>query len=333
MLNLYGDISPRTAGYAAKKLIRRAVPFMNMGRFGQQTTLPRNETNTVKWRQYSALPPSTAAMVEGVTPTGDSITYRDVTKTLAQYGRHVEISDVVLDTHEDRILMDQMERLGQTAAMTQEMICYEAIRAGTNVIYGNSVANRASVATAIATNQLNRALRNLDRNSTPLVTKKLDATDRVSTFGIPACYIAYCHPDMRNDLETLSGFRTIESYSQQAVISDSEIGTYKRIRFLTSPLYTPFLAAGASGSTLLTNGQGGGATGNADVYPVIIHGEDAWATVNLAGEDSIKPFVINPKHTDSDPYAQRGKVGFKFYSAATILADPWMMRCEAGVTQ
>jgi N4-gp56 family major capsid protein len=114
-------------------------------------------------------------------------------------------------------------------------------------------------------------------------------------------------------------------------LGDNEIGSYKELRFMTSTLYTPFLQAGASGSTLLTNGTTG--TGNADVYPIVIVGKDAYATVSLAGANAVTPMVVNAKPTDSDPLAQRSHVGFKMYSTAAILNDAWMVRVETGANQ
>jgi hypothetical protein len=39
----YGDITPRTAAYVAVELLKRALPYLCLEKFGQQKTLPANK--------------------------------------------------------------------------------------------------------------------------------------------------------------------------------------------------------------------------------------------------------------------------------------------------
>ncbi len=329
-MNVYGDISPRTAAFAARQLLARALPEMCAGRYGQQATIPRNKTSTIKWRRYNAFPVSTVPLVEGVTPAPDMISFTDVTAVLQQFGRRVVLTDVIQDTHEDPVLNEYTGVLGELAGQTQETIIFNAIKAGTNVLYPGAATSRATVASAPTTTLFNRALRQLERQNTKYVKGKLAASDKVGTTPIPPCFIGLCHPDLRTDYEGLTGWKQPQEYGSGEPL-ENEIGSYKRIRFLQSTIYAPWAAAGASGSTLLTNGGSG--TGNADVYPIVITGRDAYATVALAGADAVTPIVVNAKPSDSDPLGQRAHVAFKMDATAAILNDAWMVRCEAGVTQ
>jgi N4-gp56 family major capsid protein len=81
----------------------------------------------------------------------------------------------------------------------------------------------------------------------------------------------------------------------------------------------------------MTGGSTG--TGVPDVYPMVAVGQDAYATVSLAGANAITPIVLNPKPSDSDPMAQRAHVAFKMYATACILNDAWMVRGEVACTQ
>jgi hypothetical protein len=47
---------PRTAAYAAKELLKRGLPFLVIEKFGQAKSLPANNSKTIKFRRYSALP-------------------------------------------------------------------------------------------------------------------------------------------------------------------------------------------------------------------------------------------------------------------------------------
>ena len=44
---MYGDISPRTAAYAAAQLLKRALPLMVTERWGQAKPLPSNASITL----------------------------------------------------------------------------------------------------------------------------------------------------------------------------------------------------------------------------------------------------------------------------------------------
>lgn len=325
-MSIYGDISPRVAAYAATTLLERAFPHLCMAKFGQQQPIPRGKSKAVKFRRYNAFAPSTTPLTEGVTPSADNISSTDVEATLAQYGRRVEITDVIEDTHEDPVLNEYSEVMGELAGQTQELVIYNAIKAGTNVLYANGSA-RTDVNTIVTTTVLNRAIRQLKRQNAKLQSKMLSGSDKVGTTPVRPGYVAFCHPDLQVDLETLTGFKTPAEYGTYSVLAENEMGSYKEIRFLASTLYTPFAdGGGAKGSMISTSGT------SADVYPIIVCGKDAYATVSLAGSTAVTPIVVNPKPSDSDPLAQRGHVGFKMYSTACILNDAWMVRVEVAAT-
>jgi len=322
----YGDISPRTAAYAAVKMLARAEPALCMAKFGQLQPIPRNKTNTVRFRRYNSFTPNTVPLVEGVTPTPDQITASDVQAVLAQYGRRTQITDVIEDTHEDPVLAEYSEVMGELAGQTQELVIYNQIRAGTNVLFNNGSARNA-VNTAITTTTLGRALRTLKRQNAKYITKMLAGTDKVGTSPIRPAFIGFCHPDLENDLQALTGWRNPVEYGTYSPIAENEIGSWREIRFLSSTLFTPFAdAGGAVGSMISTSGT------SADVYPIIIVAENAYGTVSLAGSTAVTPIVLNPKPSDSDPLAQRGHVGFKMYGTAVILNDAWMTRVETAAT-
>ncbi|MNL81727.1 hypothetical protein D3C87_2089170 [compost metagenome] len=71
---------------------------------------------------------------------------------------------------------------------------------------------------------------------------------------------------------------------------------------------------------------------NADVYPILLLGADAYGIIALKGMFALTPMVVNPKPSDSDPLAQRGHVSWKAYQTAVILNDAWMIRLEVAAT-
>jgi N4-gp56 family major capsid protein len=95
-------------------------------------------------------------------------------------------------------------------------------------------------------------------------------------------------------------------------------------------LFEPWLAAGTSGTTYLSNGSSSAAGGavNCDVYPVIVVAQDAYAIGPLQGFDSVQLYVVNPKASTDQPLAQKGSVGWKTYQTAGILNQNWLARIE-----
>ena len=213
MSTIYGDISPRTAAYAAAKLLDRALPAMCMARYGQQVALPKNKTNTVKFRRYNGFAPSLVPLVEGVTPQPDVVSSTDVQATLQQYGRRVQVSDVIIDTHEDPVLNEYAEILGEVAGQTMELVVYSVIRAGTNVLYNSSNSLRTGVNAAVNSTLLNRMIRQLKRQNAKPITRMLAGTDKVGTVPIRPAFIVFCHPDLQTDLEAINGFVSPANYA------------------------------------------------------------------------------------------------------------------------
>ena len=112
-MSVFGDIQPRTAAFAAKELLKRGIPFMILEKFGQSKPLPGNSSKTMKFRRYNALDATPTALAEGITPASQQLTITDVTATLTQYGSRIQITDVILDTHEDPVLNESITLLGQ----------------------------------------------------------------------------------------------------------------------------------------------------------------------------------------------------------------------------
>ena len=327
---VYGDITPRTAAYAVDKMLERAQPQLNMAKFAVLTAVPKGKTKVVKWRRYGRLAPSTTPLSEGVTPSAGNITSTDVTATLDQYGQRVQITDVIMDTHEDPVLNELSQSLGETAGQTAEMIIYNVIKAGTQVQYSNGSA-RNTLNTPLSANVSRKAIRQLKAQDARPLTSMLNATDGVGTLPIPPCYVCYVHPNVEMDLQNTTnfpaGFVRIQNYGTFKPLCESEIGSFENIRFVSSTLYTALANAGSA----ILSGMLGGT--NTDVYQSVVVGKESYASVNLAASGSgLTPIVVNPKPSDSDPMGQRGHVAFKMYAAAAILNDAWMTRIEHCVT-
>lgn len=322
---VYGDISPRTAAFAIAHLLERGMPQLVLEKFGQAKVLPANKSKAVTFRRYNALDTTPNTLTEGVTPAAKQLTASDLPATLAQYGDLVTISDVVMDTHEDPVLREAVEVLGEQAAEMIETVRFNILKAGTNVFYANGGA-RDAVNTPVDLTLQRKITRALKRQNARKITHVLRSTPAYGTQPVAPAYVAVCHPDLENDIRAMDGFVAVESYGQMTPY-ESEIGKVEDVRYVTSTVFEPWADdGGAKGSMLSTTGT------NADVYPILYLARDAYGTVALKGANAITPMVVNPKPSDSDPLAQRGHVGWKAMQTAVILNDAWMVRAEVAAT-
>lgn len=324
----YGDISQRTAAWAAVEMLSHAEPILVLSRFGMAKPIPKNKANKVKFRRPIPFTVSTTPAVEGVTPVSQKMNYEDVSATLDQYIGVTELTDVVADTAEDPVLKDMSMLSGEQAAETQEMVLWGVLKAGTNVFYGATADTaRTDVNDPISLDRLRKVTRFLKAQRAKHITKMISASPNFSTEPVAASFIAFAHTDCEADIMDLPNFTPIEKYGSMKAFPH-EIGKVGDVRFILSPLLDPFTDAGsATLNGMLSSGT------KVDVYPIVFVAQEAYGLVTLKGKDAITPMVLNPnKPRGNDPAGQRGFVSWKTYFTAVILNQAWMARLEVGVS-
>ena len=338
----YGDISPAVAAYSVVRMLKRAMPFLQLEKFGQTYPLPTNSTQTAKFRRYFLAgatgaagsgsgnyfyPVATTPLVEGVTPAGNSIANQDYTANLSQYGDFVTITDVIEDTHTDDVLGAMTDILGEQAAITVETLRFNVLKAGVNVFYANGVAARNLVVSALTLSDQRKVTTALNRQNAKKITQVVASTADYGTKSVEASYMACVHPDLESDIRNMTGFKPVSDYGPHTSPMESEIGSVEQVRYLGSTIIAPFAdAGGAKGLMRSTTGV------NADVYPVLYFGRDAFGIVPLKGKSSMTPMVVNPKPAPGDPLGQRGTVGWKLWTTTIILQEAFMGRLETAAT-
>jgi len=340
----YGDISPAVAAYAVVRMLKRAMPLLQLEKFGQTYVLPTNSTQTAKFRRYFLsgatgaagqtgspisnfyIPLATTPLVEGVTPTGNRLANQDYTVTLAQYGDFITITDVVMDTHTDKVLQEATDILGEQAAVTVETLRFNVLKAGTNVFYANQVAGRSSVIKQISLADQRRVTTALNRQNAKKITNIVGSSSDYNTKSVEAAYMAVVHPDLETDIRQLTGFKPVADYGPHTSPMEGEIGSVEQVRYLSSTVLAPWADTGGDATTHSVRFTT--ADTACDVYPVLIFARDAFGIVPLKGKSAMTPMVVNPKPAPGDPLAQRGTVGWKLWTATVILQEAWMARLE-----
>jgi N4-gp56 family major capsid protein len=326
------------------KTLKHAVPVEVLSLGCTMEKMPKNSGDNViyrRWLPYGATT-STASTInrwsvtaaahivsEGVTPPADTITPQDVSVTLQQYACLYSYTDKAAELYEDDIPEQQQIQCGERMGLVREMVRYGAMRGCTNAFYSGGT-TRVTVDDVITLNFLRRIAQNLLANHAGMKNRVLSASANYDTSAIEAGFLVFCHTDCEPDIRDLQGFVPTAKYGQRSVISEYELGSCERFRFILSPELSAYADAGAavSGTTLYST------TGtSADVYPIIVVGNDATFDVALRGSKSFDMTHIPYGQKDkSDPLGQRGYVGCKFWSAALVTNNGWMAVGEVART-
>jgi N4-gp56 family major capsid protein len=321
----YGDISPRTAAWASVQLLTRGEPFLVLEKFGQAKPMPKKRSDSVTFRRYNSLPATPNELTEGVTPAAKQLTKTDVPATVKQYGDLVQITDVVMDLHEDPVLKEATDILGEQAAEMIETVRFNKLKAGTAVEYSGTATQRSEVVDPVSIGLQRRITKLMKRQNARPITSVMNTTPDFNSEPIAPAYIAVCHTDLETDISNMEGFVPVERYSGITPYP-SEIGKVGNVRYIGSQVLVPWEGAGAANTAVENDGS------NVNVYPILYFARDAYGIVSIKGKSGLKPIVVNPKPSDSDPLAQRGYVGWKAYHTAVILNDAWMYRAEVACT-
>ena len=321
-------ISPRTNVYAMRTMLKHQMPVVVLDKFGVVKPMPKNKTQTVTFRRPRVFTAADTPLVEGVTPTATQFRYEDVRGQIKQYGQLVEITDAIEDTAEDPVLKDASVQCGENMGRTFERLRWGVLRAGTNVFYGNG-SSRASVNTVLTLSKQRAVTRALKAQKAKKFTRILSGSVNIGTRPVEASYFAVAHTDLESDIRNLAGFVSTAEYGTRAMIHETEIGGVEDVRYCLSPDLDAFPSAGASGGTNVLQADGS----NADVYPILYFGMEAYGTVPLRGMDAIEPSIVPVGQRDkSDPLGQRGYVGWKSWFLTLVLHQAWMGRIEVAVT-
>lgn len=327
----YGVISQRTAAWAATVMLRHAEPVLILQKFGTPKEMPRNKANVVKFRRPVPFSAVATPLQEGVTPTAQKMAYEDVSATMQQYGRPIEITDVVMDLAEDPVLRDASMLAGEQAALTMETVTWGVIKAGTTVAYTNGSA-RTSVNTSITLNKQRGITRGLKAQKARKITTMLSPSPNYATQAIEASWVAVAHTDMEADIRNLPGFIPTAQYGARQTLAPEEIGAVEDCRYVLSAELSPLADGGGakagSGTTMVsTSGT------SSDVYLVVYIAKESYGLIPLKGKRAITPMVINPgTPTKSDPLGQRGYVSWKTYYTCVRLNENWLSRLESAAT-
>lgn len=330
----FNDLSPRTLVYAAKRMLKTAQHIDVLARYGQVDQLPKNMGDVIKLRRYLDWDVPDAPMSEAIDPEFVIPTFEDVEISVDYFGQAVKITQKIKDQHEDPVFKIQFDKAGKNMGMCSQKVNFNALVAGTNVYYGGTGTTRLTVNGTISTSLLKKVYRQLMADGATPITRRLKAGPNIGTEPVQEGFVVVSHTNMKADIEALAGFTPVHKYPQPESADPGEIGACEGFRFILSREATYWKAAGASGSTYLTNDGNG--TGAADVYPMVVLSEDCFSCVPLGGAQAVRPMVKNPGPdavSVENPFGRFGVVSWLAVFGCGVTNEDWIARIEVGAKQ
>lgn len=268
-------------------------------------------TKTIRVRRLNTLNPATTPITEGVTPNGSKATVVNIDVRLNQYGDYVQFSDVINTTSLDDVILDLSKVTGQQKASTKNILCRNALLAGTNVVYAGGKTNRSGLTTADKLNaeMLEQVEKTLKKWKAKKITRMVSSTDASETTPIDACYVGFVSIEGASQLKNLAKFTPVEKYAQNTKTFPNEIGKYGSIRYIETDAIETI-------------------NGSVKVEQLVAFGEEAYGTGEMKAGGNGELIIKNLGETGEDPLNQRWSVGWKDDLGFKILNEKFLVRGE-----
>ena len=314
-----------TQAYFSKKLLMRAKYRNFHARFAASSEIPGREGKTIIMRRWLHLALALSPLTEGVPPAGKTPSLDDFQATLQQHGDFIALSDYAQWTQKDPVLQHWTMLLGEQEGYSIDAVDRDTAVAGTTITYANGSA-RNTLTEIVDFNDLDRAIRTLANNGAETMLAGNHSNDTVNSHPVMAAWPAITLPDVVFDLQNITGFKWASEYRGSA---EGEVGRYKQLAFFQAADPSSLgaggkkFASGGGASTTVKN-----TAGTADVYTIMIFGENGFTKVPLTSQTS--NFYAKPLGSagSADPLEQIATAGWKAISARLRTNENWLHRIE-----
>lgn len=212
-------LSDEMKTYYHDTLIDTAEPELKHDKFGMKAPIPSGRGKTIEFRYFDPLPKALTPLTEGVTPNGSKMTMHVLTATPGQFGDYVALSDVLMQTTLDPMLVQATVELGSQAGRSLDTITREVLAGGSNRMFAPSVSG------STITEILLRANITTDCKLTPAVIRAaVNRMKRMNVKKIAGSYAAIIHPDTVADLMGSTEWQEAQKYVNPDKIYKGAIG-------------------------------------------------------------------------------------------------------------
>lgn len=210
----------------------------------------------------------------------------------------------------------------------------DLLNAGTTRVYPGSATSRGTVAVQLAYKDLLALDEQLTLNRTPKQTTILTGSNNVDTRTIPASRILFVGPEVASRLRNMTDaggnfvFVGVQHYAGQTKPLNGEIGSIDSFRIVMVPDMQYWEGAGSSSVSGVRAGYSVGSTTlKANVYPMLVVGEDSFTTIGFntgngrGGKFNVITRMPGAESADvyNNPYGTTGFSSIQWYYGCLIL--------------
>ncbi|QYN79877.1 major capsid protein [Kosakonia phage Kc283] len=255
------------------------------------------------------------------------VTRLELEGTFEKFGFFTEYTrdSLNFDTDADLLMHINRELLTAANQITEDALGIDLINNAGTIRYAGDATSRAEIGQGdiVTYTDLMRLSIDLDNNRTPKHTTILTGTRNIDTRVVPAARYAYIGseliPTLRAmvDLHGNPAFISAEHYAAGTTLATGEVGQIDQFRFIVNPNMFKWEGAGATLETgddavYYNNGE------NYDVFPILVVGDESFATITFQTSGNTVKFEINHKKPGDnldrlDPYGETGFISIRWF--------------------
>ena len=277
-------------------------------KYAIEKSLPKNFGDTINWRRFTKLDVTKRALVEGETPSGQTVSGESITAVIAQYGNVMYFTDIVELQQLDKIKQEYTVELGFQAKESLDEIVRDVLIAEGSAFFAGGADSLDALVQLSAANE-NPAID--DFRKIVLAMKKAFIGGNRKAGGK---YVALVSPDVMAQLFEDTKVQNFMNFGRtNAMFSDGMIVDLFGIRFeevLNAPIFSHSFTDSDSNEH------------ESSVHISTIIGEEAYAITKLEGAG----LRVISKGLGSagveDPLDQRQSIGWKITGFGAKVINP-----------
>jgi N4-gp56 family major capsid protein len=255
------------------------------------------------------------------------VTRLELEGTFEKFGFFTEYTrdSLNFDTDADLLMHINRELLTAAYRITEDALGIDLINNAGTIRYAGEATQRSEIGQddIVTYVDLMRLSIDLDNNRTPKHTTILTGTRNIDTRVVPAARYAYIGseliPTLRAmvDLHGNPAFISAEHYAAGTTLANGEVGQIDQFRFIVNPNMFKWSGAGATlesgdDAVYYNNGE------NYDVFPILVVGDESFATITFQTSGNTVKFEINHKKPGDnldrlDPYGETGFISIRWF--------------------
>lgn len=255
------------------------------------------------------------------------VTRLELEGTFEKFGFFTEYTKDSLNFDSDADLLQHINRELLTAAnqITEDALQIDLINNAGTIRYAGDATSRAEIGQddVVTYGDLMRLSIDLDNNRTPKHTTILNGTRNIDTRVVPAARYMYIGseliPTLRamKDMHDNAAFISAEHYAAGTTLAAGEVGQIDQFRIIVNPNMFKWEGGGATlasgdDATYYNNGT------NYDVFPMLVVGDESFATITFQTSGNTVKFEINHKRPGEnldrlDPYGETGFISIRWF--------------------